>query len=242
MSACDDLVGFADGEMEPGRGTAFRAHLPTCEACRRGLIEALQLGAQLSTLRPPPAALRALIAEGRKHDEAMTRARRTTFAEVASVADALAANDAGIAWLRTNLARLLDALTAALDDAEQLRQLNRTWVAARDAWEACTISDPKFARISSAVVKSERALRATVDEPDTGNSPAAVEVAQTKLIDLIAATPIGDGPTPGWQERVHAAADEVDKERAAAPDPEPGLGSPDEFHAAWAAEQRKEKP
>jgi len=50
MSPCDDLVGFADGELEPDRAAAFRAHLRTCEACRRGLVEAMQLNARLSEL------------------------------------------------------------------------------------------------------------------------------------------------------------------------------------------------
>ena len=50
MSPCDDLVGFADGELEPQRAAAFRAHLRTCEACRRGLVEAMQLNARLSEL------------------------------------------------------------------------------------------------------------------------------------------------------------------------------------------------
>lgn len=50
MSPCEDLVGFADGELEPDRAAAFRAHLRTCEACRRGLVEAMQLNARLSEL------------------------------------------------------------------------------------------------------------------------------------------------------------------------------------------------
>ncbi|MGH9889409.1 MAG: anti-sigma factor family protein [bacterium] len=50
MSPCDDLVGFADGELAPDRATAFRAHLRTCDACRRGLVEAMQLNARLSEL------------------------------------------------------------------------------------------------------------------------------------------------------------------------------------------------
>lgn len=51
MSPCDDLIRFADGELEPERAAAFRAHLRTCEACRAGLIEAMQLNARLSELR-----------------------------------------------------------------------------------------------------------------------------------------------------------------------------------------------
>jgi anti-sigma factor RsiW len=54
MSPCDDLVGFADGELEPERAATFRAHLRTCEACRRGLVEAMQLSARLSDLVDRP--------------------------------------------------------------------------------------------------------------------------------------------------------------------------------------------
>jgi anti-sigma factor RsiW len=53
-SPCDDLIGFADGELEPGRAAAFRAHLRACEACRAGLIEAMQLSARLSELAQLP--------------------------------------------------------------------------------------------------------------------------------------------------------------------------------------------
>jgi hypothetical protein len=52
MSLCSDLTSFADGELEPARADAFRDHLRTCDACQAGLVEALQLSAQLSTLRP----------------------------------------------------------------------------------------------------------------------------------------------------------------------------------------------
>jgi hypothetical protein len=54
MSLCSDLTSFADGELEPGRAAAFRDHLRTCEACRAGLVEALQLSAQLSTITITP--------------------------------------------------------------------------------------------------------------------------------------------------------------------------------------------
>lgn len=47
---CLDLVSFADGELEPERAEAFRAHLPTCAACQAGLVEALQLSARLGAL------------------------------------------------------------------------------------------------------------------------------------------------------------------------------------------------
>jgi anti-sigma factor RsiW len=60
MSRCDDLVGFADGELDPERAAAFRAHLPTCHSCQTCLVEALQLTARLGelTLRPRAAARR----------------------------------------------------------------------------------------------------------------------------------------------------------------------------------------
>jgi len=51
---CLDLVGFADGELEPARADAFRAHLRTCADCRVALLEALQLGTRLATLTPTP--------------------------------------------------------------------------------------------------------------------------------------------------------------------------------------------
>lgn len=51
-SPCDDLVAFADGELDPDRAAAFREHLRTCERCRRALVEVLQLSARLSELRP----------------------------------------------------------------------------------------------------------------------------------------------------------------------------------------------
>lgn len=47
---CDDLIAFADGELDPERAAAFRIHLRTCEACQSALIEAVQLSARLSEL------------------------------------------------------------------------------------------------------------------------------------------------------------------------------------------------
>lgn len=79
---------------------------------------------------------RALIADGRKHDEAMTPVPwygRSRFVSrvpdssgvggtlhtnhVANVADR--ENAAGIAWMRTNLARLLDGYSEALEECER---------------------------------------------------------------------------------------------------------------------------
>jgi cellulose synthase operon protein C len=54
---CNDLVRFADGELDDDRAAAFRAHLATCAACQTELIEAMQLHARLSAL-PPPTPLR----------------------------------------------------------------------------------------------------------------------------------------------------------------------------------------
>jgi anti-sigma factor RsiW len=51
MSLCADLIYFADGELEADRAAVFRDHLATCEPCQAGLVEALQLSAQLSALR-----------------------------------------------------------------------------------------------------------------------------------------------------------------------------------------------
>ncbi len=52
MSGCDDLVPFADGELDADRHCDFALHLQTCESCRAGLIDALRLSAGLSTLQP----------------------------------------------------------------------------------------------------------------------------------------------------------------------------------------------
>ena len=52
VPACLDLVAFADGELDAEHAAAFRAHLATCEACRTGLVEAMQLSARLSELKP----------------------------------------------------------------------------------------------------------------------------------------------------------------------------------------------
>jgi cellulose synthase operon protein C len=52
---CSDLIHFADGELEPERAHAFRIHLLTCESCRIGLVEALQLDVRLVELPPLPA-------------------------------------------------------------------------------------------------------------------------------------------------------------------------------------------
>src|ERR1044071_8596605 len=69
MSLCDNLISYVDGELDAPEADAFREHLKTCEDCPARLVEAVQLTAQLSTLRggvtpetdsavvPPPVAL-----------------------------------------------------------------------------------------------------------------------------------------------------------------------------------------
>src|SRR5262249_31087464 len=52
VPVCNDLVAFADGELDAERAAAFRAHLASCEACQAGLVEAMQLSARLSELKP----------------------------------------------------------------------------------------------------------------------------------------------------------------------------------------------
>lgn len=52
--SCRDLVAFVDGELEPERAEAFRSHLGSCEACRKGLVEAMQLSVRLGALTPRP--------------------------------------------------------------------------------------------------------------------------------------------------------------------------------------------
>lgn len=50
---CRDLVSFVDGELAPEQADAFRAHLQSCEACRTGVLEAMQLSVRLGALTPP---------------------------------------------------------------------------------------------------------------------------------------------------------------------------------------------
>ena len=54
MRPCDDLVGFADGELDAEPAAAFRTHLQTCETCQALLVEALQLTVRLGELAPCP--------------------------------------------------------------------------------------------------------------------------------------------------------------------------------------------
>lgn len=54
MNVCDDLVMFADGELDEDRADAFRDHLDTCEVCPDQLVEIMTLIARLSMLKPDP--------------------------------------------------------------------------------------------------------------------------------------------------------------------------------------------
>lgn len=47
---CGDLVAFADGELAPDRGEAFRSHLVGCKSCQDDLEADMQLAARLSEL------------------------------------------------------------------------------------------------------------------------------------------------------------------------------------------------
>lgn len=136
---------------------------------------------------------------------------------------------------------------AARSELIYLKSLIKIWVDAVDAWEACTIADPKFGRISSAKVVADHALRATVafaarvdahltevdrvttehTEPRPGlGSPdafaaaldaAAAESSHPALATLIAQLP--DRPPPeGWQDRVHAELDVAEVLEAMSPE------------------------
>jgi putative zinc finger protein len=50
--ACQNLIAFADGELDDEGAAVFRMHLATCETCQTGLVEAMQLSARLSELKP----------------------------------------------------------------------------------------------------------------------------------------------------------------------------------------------
>lgn len=50
MSACDDLVSFADGELSVRAAARFRAHLSSCDGCRCGLVDAMALSARLADI------------------------------------------------------------------------------------------------------------------------------------------------------------------------------------------------
>lgn len=95
---------------------------------------------------------RALLAEGRQHDEAMENApwdisdisdgKRNRFAVTGrggrnEVSADMADEDAlGVVWMRTNLARLLDGYAEALEENERLRAGLTAWRA--DIESACT--------------------------------------------------------------------------------------------------------
>ena len=48
---CWGLVPFAHDELDFERAAAFREHLGSCDLCRAGLVEIIQVGAQLSTMK-----------------------------------------------------------------------------------------------------------------------------------------------------------------------------------------------
>jgi hypothetical protein len=48
--SCNDLIAFADGELDNERAAAFRVHLADCATCQSELVETEQLSARLSTL------------------------------------------------------------------------------------------------------------------------------------------------------------------------------------------------
>ena len=52
MNPCDNLIPFADGELDPPSADEFRAHLRGCAPCRQYLVDAIELSSQLSTLNP----------------------------------------------------------------------------------------------------------------------------------------------------------------------------------------------
>jgi hypothetical protein len=49
IQPCDDLVPFADGELNPDERTMYREHLSRCRKCRADLLLHLQMTARLSS-------------------------------------------------------------------------------------------------------------------------------------------------------------------------------------------------
>ena len=49
---CANLGPFCDGELSTSDADAFRAHLPTCEACQLGLEDWMQIAAHASDALP----------------------------------------------------------------------------------------------------------------------------------------------------------------------------------------------
>jgi anti-sigma factor RsiW len=47
---CDELVPFADGELDASRADKFRDHLKACDDCRKNIIEHVDLVARLKDL------------------------------------------------------------------------------------------------------------------------------------------------------------------------------------------------
>jgi hypothetical protein len=135
---CTNLIPFIDGELSVDDAYDFRAHLVTCEACRVGLVEELQLTARLSDMGTVDRkAVEARIAELRADDAAMTRAPWIMWdaaedGEVYDDADVkrvcqvsrhpVAANTAGIARTRNSLASTAGLLEGLLREVERLRQ------------------------------------------------------------------------------------------------------------------------
>ena len=59
---CDNLDGYLDGELTPGEGARFAAHLTDCPACREAVdeqqwIDGLLRAPAIAQLESPPAAL-----------------------------------------------------------------------------------------------------------------------------------------------------------------------------------------
>ena len=49
---CANLGAFCEGELSAPDADTFRAHLPTCEACQRGLEDWMQIAAHASDALP----------------------------------------------------------------------------------------------------------------------------------------------------------------------------------------------
>ena len=133
MTSCADLIAFADGELAPDRANAFRDHLRICAGCRDGLIDALQISTQISTLP-------------------MTASLRGTWWDRLIILIAPG-------WGRRRV-RDRFAAAQALRDVDRLRGLIRAWVSAKAEWDACPVSDhARFAVLYQEYVIAERRLR-----------------------------------------------------------------------------------
>lgn len=216
MPQHDDLISFADGELERDAAQAFRQHLRYCERCQVGLVEAITLSARLADLAPIVSTSACMAAPTQlDRIEAAQAELAADIAALRSLLQNIVTREIQIMSNQDVLKAALDAVNAATSqeaallatDTAILAQIQATQASngpKLDTIQALILDLLNTAGIPQSILDQAMAAQAAVAAlvaSSTANGTALASVAsnttdQSARLDQLARDPRNPVPTP----------------------------------------------